>query len=641
MQETARSFHNLEWPAPGARLAGPVVWLRGWVVGKPGHDCIDLRVRHGGGTHLGVLGLPRTDLAAHFGSARPWLPAEFIIGVPVPDGPASLTVEVMDAHGGWHELQTLSLTVSSDGVPPPRIEGRLETHELGTWTVRDAHHPFHGHLDDPGPSPALAHGRAPVFGWLLDETGPIATVLATTDTLVFNHLEHSLTDEALAAKVPQHAGARHARLRGAADCPSTLVEPACLRVYSVSPEGAVTLCFAQRLVFTPPAPPEICNIIRYKFPPAAGLTYPAVVPRNLPELPSGRPRRMLLVVRSLLPNDATLRALDLARHLTASFRWAARVISAEDGPLRQDFEACEVESLVVNPGPLLAARDPAMMEQALQELQRQILWRHLDAVAVFDPVCGWAITLARRQNIPVLLDCVTDEPMEPDPTASAAVQALLRESWRAANALCFGSAAAARAQHAQLKDRPAAIIAQWHSPRLARAARPDEPRIALAPLRTADWLARHHPAIAAGWKFQQGPAGGMAAERLARQDDAFHGPAVVHSPDWSVDGLALCLGPLFGRGPLRPLLDATAAGVPVAAPRLPVTEEFFAGTRTPLVAEDNPLALAHLLVAFDAQPGLFRREAAGASELIRRRHAPAMLLPQWEALLAAVTAERG
>ncbi len=41
-------------------LAGPVAWLRGWIVGKSGHDFTDVRVRHGGGTHLGVLGLPRT-----------------------------------------------------------------------------------------------------------------------------------------------------------------------------------------------------------------------------------------------------------------------------------------------------------------------------------------------------------------------------------------------------------------------------------------------------------------------------------------------------------------------------------------------------------------------------------------------------
>ncbi len=631
MQESASCFSNLEWPAPGAHLAGPVVWLRGWVVGKPGQDCLDLRVQHGGQTHLGVLGLPRTDLAAHFKSARSWLPAEFILGVPVADGPVTLTLEVMDAHGGWHDLPSISLTVAPDGTPPPRIEGRLETHAAGTWTVRDAHHPFHGHLDDPGPTPVISHGRAPVFGWLLDETRPLAAVLATTDTLVFNHLDHSLSDEALAVKVPQHAGARHARLRGAVDFPATLISPACLRVYAVSPDGSVHLCFAQRLKPAPGTPR-----------PAPGAAnYPAINIQPLAALPSGRPRRLLLVIRSLLPNDATLRALDLARHLISSHRWAARVVSAEDGPLRADFEQAGAESLVVNPGPLFAAGDAAAMERALHDLQRQILWSHLDAVAVFDPVCGWAITFAQRQKIPVLFDCSTGEPMEPDATAIPAVQTLLRESWRAATAVCFASATAARAQHTQLGSCPAAIIAHWHTPNLATAAAGGGARIALAPLRAADWLVRHHPATATRWQFRQGPAGQIAHEGLVRQDDAFNSAALSHPADWSVDGLALCLGPLFGRGPLRPAIDAAAAGIPVVAPRLALTEEIFRGTRVPLVDEANPLALAHALLAWEADPSSAQREATALAPSFRARYDPARLLPEWEHLLASLVARGG
>ncbi len=637
MQESARSFHNLEWPSPGARLAGPVVWLRGWVVGKPGQDCIDLRVRHGGQTHLGVLGLPRTDLAAHFKSARAWLPAEFILGVPVPDGPVTLTLEVMDARGGWHELLSIPLTVAPDGTPPPRIEGRLEPHAGGTWTVRDAHHPFHGHLDQPGPAPVIANGRAPVFGWLLDETKPLATVLATTDTLVFNHLDHSLTDDALAVKVPQHTGARHARLRGAVDWPAALIQPACLRVYAVSPDGAVTLCFAQRINATRwasvslPTPVADVEIGDHLLP---------ITHQPLPALPSGRPRRLLLVIRSLLSNDATLRALDLARHLISSHRWAARVVSAEDGPLRRDFEQAGAESIVVNPGPLFAAGDAAAMERALTDLQRQITWNYLDVVAVFDPVCGWAITLAHRQKIPVLFDCSAAEPMEPDATAIPAVQSLLRESWRAATAVCFASESTARAQQARLGERPAAIIPHWHTPGLT-AATPDGSRTALAPLRTADWLARHHPDTAARWIFRQGPAGQIDHERLSGQDDAFNCPALQHADGWAVDGLTLCLGPLFGRGPLRPVIDAASAGIPVVAPRLAITEEIFRDTRVPLVDEANPLALAHALLAWEALPSSAQREASALAPLFRARHNPVRLLARWERLLETVASRRG
>jgi hypothetical protein len=630
MRESALCFHNVEWPPAGARLAGPAVWLRGWIVGQPGHDFVDVRVRHGGGTHRGVLGLPRTDLAAHFKSARPWLPAEFILGVPVTDGPVTLTLEAQDALGGWHVLQNLDLVVAADGASPPRIEGRLETSPDGTWTVRDAHHPFHGHLDEPGTAPILRHGRAAVFGWLLDETRTLASVLATTDTLVFNHLEHSLSDEKLAAKVA-HPGARHARLRGWVDVPVTLGLPACLRVYAVSADGAVHLCFAQRLQPAAPAAPRA---------PAAS-TLPPVAHQPLPAFPSGRPRRLLIVVRSLLSNDTTLRALDLARHLVSSHRWAARLVAAEDGPLRRDFETAGVESLIVDPAPLLAAPDTPAAEAALQELKRQIWWGHLDAVVVFDPICGWATTLARRQDIPVLFDCSDPEPVEPDATASPAVQDLLRASWRSASAVCFASAAAARAQQGRLGDRPAEIIFQWHTPGVALAAPAAAARVILAPLRTVDWLARYHPETSARWIFRQGPAGQITAERLARLDETYHHPALQAGPNWSVTEVALCLGPLFGRGPLRTVIDAAAAGIPVVAPRLPLTEEFLQDTHVQLVDEADPGALAHALLAWAAQPASANREAAALAPAFRARHDPARLLPQWERLLATVVAGRG
>lgn len=631
MQESARCFHNLEWPALGARLAGPVVWLRGWVVGKPGHAFTDVRVRHAGVTHLGVLGLPRFDLAAHFHAKRPWLPAEYILGVPVTQGPVTLTVEVMDLAGSWQELHQVTLTIAPDGSPAPQVEGRLETSPDGTWTVRDAHHPFHGHLDDPGPSPVIRHGRVPVFGWLLDETQPLAAVLTTTDTLVFNHLAHSLTDEALAARVPQHAAARHARLRGQIDYSATLTEPACLRVYAVSPNGKVTLCFAQRLhpVTASPAPAP---------PPRS---YPLISPRALPVLPSGRPRRLLVVLRTLWPHDATLRALDATRHLTGAHRWAARVVSTEDGPLRHDFERANVESLIVNPEPLFSARDERAMQAALTQLERQIGWRHLDAVAVFDPVCGWAIALAKQQGIPTLFDCGADEQMEPDPTAIPAVRSLLRAGWQEATGICFATAAAARAQQLSLSHCPAAIIPQWHSPILPAPAATNTPRVVFAPLRTTDWLVRQHPELAARWSFRQGPAPLNSAEQLAQHDDQFNLPSLLHSADWSLDGAALWLGPLFGRGPLRPVLDAAAAGLPLMAPRTPTTAEWFTDLRLPLAAEDNPLAFAHMLLAWEALPASFQRESALVAPIIRERHDPSRLLPQWENLLASTTATRG
>ena len=163
----------------------------------------------------------------------------------------------------------------------------------------------------------------------------------------------------------------------------------------------------------------------------------------------------------------------------------------------------------------------------------------------------------------------------------------------------------------------------------------------LVPLRTADWLARHHPAVVARWIFRQGPAGRVDAERLARQDDAFNLATLQRTDDWSVAGVALCLGPLFDRGPLRPVIDAVAAGVPVVAPRLRLTEEFFGHSRVQLVDDANPLALAHALLAWEALPASFQREAAAIAPAFRDRHDPARLMPQWERLLSTLVASRG
>jgi hypothetical protein len=89
------------------------------------------------------------------------------------------------------------------------------------------------------------------------------------------------------------------------------------------------------------------------------------------------------------------------------------------------------------------------------------------------------------------------------------------------------------------------------------------------------------------------------------------------------------------------VLDAAAAGLPLAAPRTPTTAEWFADTRLPLVAPDNPLALAHALLAHDAAPTLHVSESTRAAELIRDRHAPAALLPRWNEVLTHIAAARG
>jgi len=349
---------------------------------------------------------------------------------------------------------------------------------------------------------------------------------------------------------------------------------------------------------------------------------------------------LLVVLRSLFPSDAALRALDVVRHLVGSHRWAARIVATEDGPLRQDFEAAGAESLVLNPGALLAADTVDAMQRALLALERQIRFDHLDAVIVNDAVCGWAMTLARRRHIPIFFDCSAITAITPDSTAIPAVQALQREGWQSASLVCYASATAAAAQQGVLDNRPSAVVGQWHTPGLAPVTARTDPRIVLAPLRTADWMARRHPAGFARYIFRQGPACSFDDELLAQQDDALHPIMVQRASDWRLDDVALCLGPLFGRGPLRAMIDAAAAGIPVVAPRLPLTDALFSGTRIPLVDPANPLALSHALLAWSAHPDSYQREATAIAPDFRAAHDPAQLLPRWEKLLETIVAIR-
>jgi len=632
MQESEFCFHNVEWPASGAHIIGPVAWLRGWIVGKSGHDFIDVRVKHNGHICLGIIGLPRVDLAAHFKPENQWLPAEFILGVPVTEGAVTFALEAMDANGTWHHLHDLPLTIAADGEPCPRVEGRLEEINGNICTMRDAHHPFHGHLDQPEERAPLRHGRLAVFGWLLDETGPLSRAAATTDGLVFNHLAHSLQDDSLASKV-SHPGARHARLRGAVDFPATLNSPPCLRVYAIRPDQSVHLCFAKRI-----SP----SVSEKKIISTSAVALSPITNCSLPALPSGRPRRLLIVLRSLQPDDSALRALDLARKFYAEKSWAVRIVSTEDGPLRQAFEQVDAESLIVSPELLLTAPDEAAARHAFDQLKRQIWWKHLDAVAVFNSVCGWAASMARTQGIPVLFDCLEVETMSTDPTASSAVRTLLQASWREADAICYGSRVAAKAQESVLHEIPAEIIPLWHTPDVSpAAATTGESRRAIAPLRMVDWLRRSHADVFARWQFFQGPAPINFIERLHELDDRHNAGLVQHRMDWNVDDIAIVLGPLFDRGPLRPLLDAAAKGIPFAAPDTPITREYFHDCRLPMIDEANPLAPLHFFLQYDRDPSLFAKEAEFAREYIRERHAPEHWLPRWSALLDSAAAARG
>lgn len=634
MQPGPNCIHHLEWPSPGARVCGPVLWLRGWVVGRPGHDFCDVRARYQGRVYLGLLGLPRTDLAAHFSSPRAWLPAEFVLGLPVADGGAEISLEAQDAFGAWHGLQHLAVTVAPDGEANPREVGRVETHPAGNWTTRGAHLPFHGHLDDPKVETPLRDGCVTLFGWLLHETQAIRNVWATTDLRVFHHVEHGVTDDALAAKVPALAQARHSRLRGATVLSPALTLPACIRVYAELADGSVHLCLAQRVVTTEtPAPP------RASPPPA-----PAIRPAILAARPSGRPHRLLMSTLNLEGEDSTLRALDIARHLTARAEWAVRLVTMADGPLRGAFEAAGVSVQIVDPQPLFSAGSPRASEDALTQLGRLIWFKHLDAIAVFDADCGWLAELGRRNRIPVLVDRANAEQIIAPPFFPITTPA--------ASAVIWAWDPAAQADSLAFAEVPATRVPAWHSANLPALRPPDagRPHLMLAPIRgtarqgsatllhAGDWLARYHPDFAVNHRLVVGSLRVSGEEQRFGRDAAMNQPAMMAIEAIGLDRAAACICPAFAGHPVRMLLDSAAIGLPIVTTPSPAHGELFTSTEVAYVEPGNPLSLAHAMVDLAANPAAARRRAVAAQSRVLNEHAPAPLLRRWQAVLESMVA---
>lgn len=580
MQENDSGFHNLEWPPAGATVAGPLAWLRGWAVAKPGLNFIDVRARAAGGTHLGVLGLPRPDLAAHFRDPRSWLPAGFIVGVPLADGPASVTLEAMDAAGNWHRLQTLQLTVAADGIPSPRVEGKVITRPEGSWTMRGTHLPFHGHLDEPETDAGLLTH----FGWLLHESQTIRRVLATVDGLLFHHLAHGLEDASLAAKVPQLPAARQSRLTGRMDLPATVPAPASLRVYAELADSTVHLCFAQRTATAtiPPGSPPT---------PAAAASGPPPGPA-LPARSSGRPRRLLFVVSTLEPEDSTLRALDLARAIAHGGRWVARIIAAEDGALRQAFEDADCPVQFVD-----LRGHFARQSGATGALARQVWWPHLDAVVRFDRLSDWIEPLAQERSLPVLVD-----------PAAQVLWASPGIAWR--------------------HDPQGPLIAPIRG--LASHG-------AGVLLRAADHLARHHPDILQQRRIHLTHLGSTDEERRFLADLQLNRPGLF-TLDPAPAGLAALINPALAQPPVCALLAAMQAEVPVITTRLGPLAGGLGVDEAAVVPAGNPLALAHAMADVLHNPEAARRRAVAAQRHACDHGAFAPAFERWLGSLRAVIA---
>lgn len=279
MHETPASLSHVELPSPGSILPAGQHTLRGWVWPSSGGIVVDVRARIGSRVFPGVHGFPRTDLAAHFKTGRPWVLAEFQVVVDLAPGEAVIELEALAIEGRWMPFATVRYPVEPAAVPAAVTtpSSPLRWHEYGRALqillrtrraqpdrpldelitdllaeipyprdLRHPHLPFHGHLDEPAALTRCGFGRTAVLGYLFHETQPIRRVLGTFDLQAWQTIEHRRPSPGPAAHFSQFEQAKDCGLFGIIDVPAQLPNPVCLRLYAELADGSLHLCSVQR-----------------------------------------------------------------------------------------------------------------------------------------------------------------------------------------------------------------------------------------------------------------------------------------------------------------------------------------------------------------------------------------------------------
>jgi glycosyltransferase involved in cell wall biosynthesis len=274
MPETARSFSQVESPAPGATLPAGRHVIRGWVWPKTGGHFADVRARVDGCVFPGVHGLPRADIAAHFSTGRPVALAEFLVVVALPPGDIEITLEALTIEGTWTAFQTLSLAVTpanpavdfavpggplrwidyghglrrllhavgaSPNQPVTELAAQLADELPFPRVLRDAPAPFHGFVDEPASVCWCHFGRIPAFGHLFHPQLQTRRILATVDLQSWQPLAIHQPSPGPAAHYTQFTHAGACGFTGLVDVPAQLPNPVSLRIYAELEDGSMHL----------------------------------------------------------------------------------------------------------------------------------------------------------------------------------------------------------------------------------------------------------------------------------------------------------------------------------------------------------------------------------------------------------------
>ena len=338
--------------------------------------------------------------------------------------------------------------------------------------------PFHGALEEPRATGWLRYGRLSVTGWLAHRTAKIKRITALADAVQESTLLYGLPRTDIGSVFADLPGREHSQFVGHVDLPANQSAPALLKIFAELENGEKHLVFAQR--FMPriiagadiPLPPLSWRTFgraiwalyraarRHALPigplialhtagHAAGRQYRAEAParprRHRPDATppatpavSG-PLRVLLATHNLNFEGAPWFIFELARYLTAQPGVTVRVVSPQDGPMREVFTAAGMWVEVLDLQATFAADSPAAFARALESASSAIDWEGVDLVLASTMVSFWAVHLAKGAGKPSLLYVHESSAIRRffEPIVKPALFPVIEEAFRSATRVVF------------------------------------------------------------------------------------------------------------------------------------------------------------------------------------------------------------
>lgn len=322
-------------------------------------------------------------------------------------------------------LATLAHRLAGE-LPAPRV-------------LRDAPAPLLGFVDEPASVCCCRFGRIPAFGHLFHPQLRTRRILATVDLQSWQPLDIHRPSPGPAAHYAQHANARACGFIGLVDVPAQLPNPVSLRLYAELEDGSLHLgpvvrtrlhtqedekpaatnrafSFDEALAAWDAALGELglpvardAELDRYLTALRAEYEHssrqrpaaPARLQESPPRPTHPLPRRVLLATHGLSLQGAPRFLLELGRTL-ADAGASLEVVSAEDGPLRPEFERLGARVQVLDCAAIMGATSTEAAANAVAALARAADWASADLVIANSFTTFWAVHAAKAAQRPVL-----------------------------------------------------------------------------------------------------------------------------------------------------------------------------------------------------------------------------------------------